>query len=68
MAKPTGAAQHGPILSPIETTFGSGHEPAESCVKNGLPGVPKGSDRIADCVTLFQGGNFGKVKNDQGKG
>ena len=71
MAKETaGAHKYGPILSPMEEDFkpSGGHEAAESVITNGLPGLPKGSSRTADEVTLYQGGNFGKVKkNDQGR-
>ena len=64
MSKPTGATQHGPILSPIEAEFGSGDSPDVACVDNGLPGFPKGSARTADEVTLITGGKFGKVKHE----
>ena len=59
----------GPVLSPMTEDFhpGTSHEPAEGVITNGVPGYPKGSDGIINRVTFFQGGNFGKVKHDQGK-
>ena len=70
MAKETSQGhKYGPVLSPMEEDFnpGGGHQPAESVITNGVPGYPKGSEGIINRVTFFQGGNFGKVKNDQGK-
>jgi len=62
MAKPTGAHEHGPVLSPVEWIPGEGHEPAGECIENGVPGYPKGTERKADEVTFYEGGNFGKFK------
>jgi hypothetical protein len=40
------------------------HDPTEGTVKNSMPGWPAGSDRKAETVVLYQGGNFGKVKHE----
>lgn len=61
----SGGTKHGDVLSPMEWVPGDGgHEPDGKCIDNGVPGYPKGSDRIADEVTFYQGGNFGKFKRD----
>ena len=63
MPKPTGAHEHGPVLSPTEWVPGDdSHEPTSECIQNGVPGYPKGTDRKADEVTIYEGGNFGKFK------
>lgn len=59
--------KYGPVLSPMEEDFGSGDAPGGKTIDNGVPGYPKGSARKLDEVTFYEGGNFGKVKNDQGK-
>jgi hypothetical protein len=64
MADKSGAHQYGPVLSPMEEVPGSGHDPAGDCIENGVPGYPKGTERKADEVTFYQGGNFGKFKRD----
>lgn len=69
MAKGThvpGGHQYGPVLSPMEEDFhpGDGHDCESKCVTNGVPGYPKGSERTADEVIFYEGGNFGKFKRD----
>ena len=61
-----GSHKYGPVLSPMEEDFRpeDGHESSGKCIDNGIPGYPKGSERTADEVTFYEGGNFGKFKRD----
>lgn len=64
-----GGHQYGPVLSPMEEDFhpSDSHDCTENCETNGIPGYPKGSERIAEEVTYFEGGNFGEFKRTKHK-
>ncbi len=63
---PEGAHDYNGTLSGMEEDFrpNDGHKPDGKVIVNGVPGYPKGSERTADEVTFYEGGNFGKFKRD----
>jgi len=69
MAKDSQGHKYGPVLSPMEEDFhpSGSHECSQECKVNGVPGYPKGSDRIADEVAYWEGGIFGKFPRDVGR-
>ena len=66
MSKESQGHRYGPVLSPMAEDFkpSDPHSASEECITNGVPGYPKGSDRIADEVVYWEGGHFGKFPRD----